>query len=105
MVMFYPENQIRDLYQATNVIRSSKHTPLCDTGQKDRSFGQKKKKNIARDLLTVSKNIYNVKAGFPFDDVQPLTKASFTVVFTLGCYPVLILFASSVAAKLVYCLL
>ena len=63
------------------------------------------KKNIARDLLTVSKNIYNVKTGFPFDDVQPLTKASFTVVFTLGCYPVLILFASSVAAKLVYCLL
>lgn len=43
--------------------------------------------------------------GFPLDNAQLLTKASFTVVFTLGCHPFLILFASSVAAKLVYCLL
>ena len=103
MVTFYPENQIRDPYQATNVIRSWKHTPLRDSSQKDRSFGQKRKRH--RTGPPVSKNIYNVQTGFPFDDAQPLTKASFTVVFTIGCHPFLILFASSVAAKLVYCLL
>ena len=103
MVMFYPENQIRDPYQATNVMRSWKHTPLRDSSQKDRSFGQKRKRH--RTGSPVSKNIYNVQTGFPFDDAQPLTKASFTVVFTIGCHPFLILFASSVAAKLVYCLL
>ena len=102
--MVYPENQIWDLYQAICVIRSSKHTPLCDTGEKDHSFGQKRK-GIARGLLTVSKYIYNVTNGFPLDNAQLLTKSSFTVVFTLGCHPFLILLASSVAAKLVYCLL
>ena len=65
----------------------------------------RREKAIARGLPTVSKNIYNVTNGFPFDDAQLLTKSSFTVVFTLGCHPFLILFASSVAAKLVYCLL
>ena len=65
----------------------------------------RREQGIARDLLTVSKNTYNVTNGFPFDDAQLLTKASFTVVFTLGCHPFLILFASSVAAKLVYFLL
>ena len=102
--MFYPENQIWDPYQAICVIRSSKHTPLCDTGEKDHSCGQKRK-GIARGLPTVSKNIYKVTNGYPFDDVQLLTKSSFTVVFTLGCRPFLILLASCVAAKLVYCLL
>ena len=65
----------------------------------------RREKGIARDLQTVSKNTYNVTNGFPLDNAQLLTKASFTLVFTLGCYPFLILFASSVAAKLVYCLL
>ena len=104
MVTFYPENQIQDLHQAICVIRSTKHTPLCDTGQEDRSFGQKRIRHRT-GLLTVWKNIYNVTNGLPFDDAQLLTKASFTVVFTLGCYPFQIFFASSVAAKLVYFLL